>query len=64
MANVPFPAGVYAASLTWFSEGDDQEIDYDLQEKHLTYLIEAGLTGSEFRIKHGNSIFLYTHIAI
>jgi 4-hydroxy-2-oxoglutarate aldolase len=45
MAYKSFPAGVYAACLTWFLDGKQQEIDYELQSKHLTYLIESELTG-------------------
>lgn len=46
MATKSFPPGVYAPSLTWFSDDKDQAIDWELQSKHLTYLISSGLTGS------------------
>ncbi|EEU38899.1 uncharacterized protein NECHADRAFT_55688 [Fusarium vanettenii 77-13-4] len=45
MASKPFPAGVYAASLTWFSEEEQQPINYEIQQRHLNHLIGSGLTG-------------------
>lgn len=56
MSSTVFPPGVYAASLTWFSEGEGQPLDLDIQTRHLKYLIESGITGSEsilpFRMKY------------
>jgi 4-hydroxy-2-oxoglutarate aldolase len=54
MAKRSFPAGIYAACLTWFSEGFGQEINYELQSKHLTHLIESGLTGGKASIEHND----------
>jgi hypothetical protein len=47
MPSRSFPPGVFAPSLTWFSAEPEQGIDWDLQSKHLTYLIQSGLTGSK-----------------
>lgn len=44
----PFPPGVHVPSLTWFRDTANQEIDWDVQRKHLTFLIESGLHGSMF----------------
>jgi len=44
----PFPPGVHVPSLTWFSDTPNQEIDWEVQEKHLSFLIESGLHGSLF----------------
>ncbi len=46
-AGKPFPAGVHVPSLTWFLDDASQEIDWDTQTKHLKFLIESGLHGSE-----------------
>ena len=43
-----FPPGVHVPSLTWFRDTRDQEIDWDVQRKHLSFLIESGLHGSMF----------------
>ena len=43
-----FPPGVHVPSLTWFHDTRDQEIDWDVQRKHLSFLIESGLDGSMF----------------
>jgi hypothetical protein len=44
----PFPPGVHVPSLTWFRDTANQEIDWDVQQKHLSFLIESGLHGSTF----------------
>ncbi|KAI8721522.1 hypothetical protein NCS52_00293700 [Fusarium sp. LHS14.1] len=54
MASKPFPAGVYAASLTWFSEEEQQPINYEIQQKHLKHLIGSGLTGATVVIAGSN----------
>lgn len=43
----PFPPGIHVPSLTWFGDDDSQEIDWDLQERHLNFLITSGLHGSK-----------------
>jgi 4-hydroxy-2-oxoglutarate aldolase len=43
-----FPPGVHVPSLTWFHDTRDQEIDWDVQRKHLSFLVESGLGGSMF----------------
>jgi len=41
-----FPPGIHVPSLTWFANDATQEIDWDLQEAHLKFLISSGLDGS------------------
>lgn len=41
-----FPGGIHVPSLTFFKNDPRQEIDWDLQDRHFGYLIEAGLHGS------------------
>jgi hypothetical protein len=43
----PFPPGIHVPCLTWFSNDKFQEIDWDLQEQHLNFLITSGLHGSK-----------------
>ena len=43
-----FPPGVHVPCLTWFRDTRDQEIDWDVQRKHISFLIESGLHGSMF----------------
>lgn len=43
----PFPQGIHVPSLTWFDNDRNQEIDWDVQTKHLEFLISSGLHGSE-----------------
>jgi 4-hydroxy-2-oxoglutarate aldolase len=40
-----FPPGVHVPSLTWFKNDAQQEIDWDVQEKHFEFLISNGLHG-------------------
>ena len=42
----PFPPGIHVASLTWFDNDKNQEIDWEVQTKHLEFLINSGLHGS------------------
>lgn len=43
----PFPPGVHVPSLTWFRSDKTQEIDWDVQTKHLEFLVNSGLHGGE-----------------
>jgi hypothetical protein len=43
-----FPGGIHVPSLTFFKNGDRQDIDWDIQEKHFEFLISSGLHGSRF----------------
>lgn len=43
----PFPPGIHVPSLTWFGSNDSQEIDWDLQERHLNFVITSGLHGGK-----------------
>lgn len=40
-----FPPGIHAPSLTWFKNDANQELDWDLQKKHIEFLISSGLDG-------------------
>lgn len=40
-----FPPGIHVPSLTWFKDGKNQDIDWDVQEKHFEFLISNGLHG-------------------
>jgi len=46
-AGKPFPPGVHVPSLTWFLDDYNQEVDWDTQRKHLSFLIGSGLHGSK-----------------
>lgn len=41
-----YPPGIHVPSLTWF--GQDQEIDWDLQRRHIEFLVSSGLDGGMF----------------
>lgn len=43
-----YPPGIHAPTVTFFLQGDQQEIDWATQEKHLAYLVKAGVHGSMF----------------
>jgi len=43
----PFPPGIHVPCLTWFIEDQHQSVDWDLQERHLQFLISSGLHGGE-----------------
>lgn len=52
----PFPPGIHVPSLTWFGSDNSQEIDWDLQERHLNFVITSGLHGGQcFCLFHGNT---------
>lgn len=40
-----FPPGIHVPSLTWFKNDQNQDIDWDVQEKHFEFLISNGLHG-------------------
>jgi 4-hydroxy-2-oxoglutarate aldolase len=43
----PFPPGIHVPSLTWFDDDATQEIAWDVQTKHLEFLVTSGLHGSK-----------------
>ncbi|KAH8764598.1 hypothetical protein BGZ57DRAFT_990586 [Hyaloscypha finlandica] len=57
-AGKPFPPGVHVPSLTWFSDTPNQEIDWEVQEKHLSFLIESGLHGIVLAGTNGEAVTL------
>jgi len=42
----PFPPGIHVPSLTWFDNDKTQEIAWDVQTKHIEFLVKSGLHGS------------------
>jgi len=52
----PFPPGIHVPSLTFFRDDARQEIDWEVQEKHVEFLISSGLHGSEYEV-----LILLTH---
>lgn len=41
----PYPPGVHVPCLTWFKSDSTQSIDWELQEKHLEFLVGSGIHG-------------------
>ena len=41
----PYPPGIHVPCLTWFKSDATQSIDWELQERHLEFLIRSGLHG-------------------
>ncbi|KAH0490195.1 hypothetical protein TgHK011_001675 [Trichoderma gracile] len=54
----PFPPGIHAPSLTWFTNDASQEIDWDLQERHLHFVISSGLHGIVIAGTNGEAVTL------
>ncbi|KAK1243134.1 hypothetical protein MKX07_003762 [Trichoderma sp. CBMAI-0711] len=54
----PFPPGIHVPSLTWFTNDDSQEIDWDLQERHLGFVIRSGLHGIVIAGTNGEAVTL------
>jgi dihydrodipicolinate synthase/N-acetylneuraminate lyase len=44
--------------LTWFSDTPNQEIDWDVQKKHLSFLVESGLHGIVLAGTNGEAVTL------
>ncbi|KAJ5832390.1 hypothetical protein N7474_000701 [Penicillium riverlandense] len=45
MAKSPYPPGIHVPSLTWFKSDATQSIDWDLQERHIEFLVRSGVHG-------------------
>ncbi|KAJ5690274.1 hypothetical protein N7462_004666 [Penicillium macrosclerotiorum] len=41
----PYPRGIHVPCLTWFKADTAQSIDWELQERHLEFLVSSGLHG-------------------
>ncbi|PNS17047.1 L-threo-3-deoxy-hexylosonate aldolase [Sphaceloma murrayae] len=41
----PYPPGIHVPTLTWFKDDEDQNLDWEVQETHLRFLITSGLHG-------------------
>lgn len=46
-ASKAFSPGIHVPSLTWFKNEGTQEIDWDVQTKHIEFLVNSGLHGGE-----------------
>ena len=53
-----YPPGIHVPCLTWFANGAKQEVELDLQRKHLEFLISSGLDGSKCMTLVQRSIYL------
>ncbi|KAK2767701.1 hypothetical protein FQN54_003859 [Arachnomyces sp. PD_36] len=56
----PFPPGIHVPSLTFFKKDARQEIDWELQERHLEFLISSGLHGIVLAGTNGEAAALTT----
>ncbi|KAK9465761.1 Dihydrodipicolinate synthetase [Lipomyces arxii] len=50
--------GVHVPSLTFFKDGDDQPIDYDVQKQHFRFLFDSGVHGIVIGGTNGESVAL------
>ncbi|KAK1057797.1 hypothetical protein LTR74_013869 [Friedmanniomyces endolithicus] len=41
----PYPPGVHVPSLTFFDSSHSQEIDWDTQRKHISFIVRSGVHG-------------------
>ncbi|EWZ00507.1 hypothetical protein FOYG_00354 [Fusarium oxysporum NRRL 32931] len=53
-----FPGGIHVPSLTWFANDANQEIDWDVQKKHIEFLINSGLDGIVIAGTNGEAVTL------
>ncbi|KAL1870790.1 hypothetical protein VTK73DRAFT_2514 [Phialemonium thermophilum] len=53
-----FPPGIHVPSLTWFRDDATQEIDWDVQTKHLEFLANSGLHGIVIAGTNGEAVTL------
>lgn len=53
-----FPPGISVPSLTWFKDDDLQEIDWDVQKKHLEFIISSGLHSIVLAGTNGEAVTL------
>ncbi|KAJ9136908.1 Dihydrodipicolinate synthetase [Pleurostoma richardsiae] len=53
-----FPPGIHVPSLTWFRDDPTQEIDWDVQTKHLEFLVNSGLHGVVIAGTNGEAVTL------
>lgn len=53
-----YPPGIHVPCLTWFANGAKQEVELDLQRKHLEFLISSGLDGIVIAGTNGEAVTL------
>ncbi|KAH7128838.1 dihydrodipicolinate synthase [Dactylonectria macrodidyma] len=51
-------SGIHVPCVTWFKNTDTQEIDWDLQRKHLEFLIGSGVEGVVLSGSNGEAVTL------
>lgn len=54
----PYPPGVHVPSLTFFDSTPRQEIDWETQSKHISFLIRSGLHGIVLAGTNGEAVTL------
>ncbi|KAL1845801.1 hypothetical protein VTK73DRAFT_428 [Phialemonium thermophilum] len=54
----PFPPGIHVPCLTWFSDDKSQEIDWELQAKHIEYILSSGVHGIVLAGTNGEAVTL------
>ncbi|TPX08061.1 uncharacterized protein E0L32_010261 [Thyridium curvatum] len=57
-ASKAFPPGIHVPSLTWFKNEGTQDIDWDVQTKHIEFLVNSGLHGVVIAGTNGESVTL------
>ncbi|CAK7234484.1 hypothetical protein SEUCBS140593_008957 [Sporothrix eucalyptigena] len=57
-AGKPFPPGIHAPCLAWFGDDVSQEIDWELQTKHIEYIIGSGIHGIILAGTNGEAVAL------
>ncbi|ATY61708.1 dihydrodipicolinate synthetase family [Cordyceps militaris] len=50
--------GIHVPCLTWFLDDGTQEIDWDLQRKHIQFLVESGVDGVVIAGTNGEAVTL------
>ena len=53
-ASRAYPPGIHVPSLTFFRDNARQDIDWEVQEAHMEFLISSGLHGSKWMVEIWN----------
>lgn len=53
-----YPAGIHVPSLTFFDSSPRQEIDWETQKRHLTFLVKSGVHGIVLAGTNGEAVAL------
>lgn len=57
-----FPPGIHEPTLTWFKDDAEQSVDWEVQSKHLEFLITSGLHSSKYKTAILNPIYFFLHV--